>query len=210
MMMKEYENKLYKEGIDLIAGIDEVGRGPLVGSVVACAVILPKDFYDERIKDSKKLSEKKRNELYELIKEKAISIGIGMCDNKEIDKINILEASKKAMLKAIDNLDVKPKHLLIDALKLDTNINQTPIVKGDQKSISIASASIVAKVIRDEMMYKLDKKYPMYGFATNKGYPTKKHIEAIKKYGIINEHRKTFKPICLYYKDKLDKNKIGV
>lgn len=209
MIMKEFENKLYKEGIDLIAGIDEVGRGPLVGSVVACAVILPKDFYDERIKDSKKISEKKRNELYELIKEKAISIGIGMCDNKEIDKINILEASKKAMLKAINNLDVKPKHLLIDALTLDTNINQTSIIKGDQKSISIASASIVAKVIRDEMMYKLDEKYPMYGFATNKGYPTKKHIEAINKYGIITEHRKTFKPIC-FYKEKLDKNKIGV
>ena len=189
--MKEYENELYNKGINYIAGLDEVGRGPLVGSVVTAAVILPKDFYDERINDSKKLTEKKRELLYDVIMEKAISVGIGMSSEKVIDKINILEATKKAMLEAINDLSIKPEHLLIDALKIDTSIPQTAIIKGDQKSISIAAASVIAKVTRDRMMIELDKKYPMYGYKKHKGYPTKAHIEAIHKYGLIEGYRKT-------------------
>lgn len=193
--MKEYENELYKNGITLIAGIDEVGRGPLVGPVVTAAVILPKNFYDERINDSKKLTEKKREELYNVIKENALSIGIGICSEKVIDEINILQATKKAMIMAVNDLKVKPEHLLIDAVKLDIDVPSTSIIKGDAKSISIASASIIAKVTRDRMMYELDKKYPEYDFKSNKGYGTKKHIEAIYKYGVLKEHRKTFAPI---------------
>ena len=193
--MKDFENELYKKGIKYIAGIDEVGRGPLVGPVVCAAVILPKDYYDERINDSKKLTEKKREMLYDVIFENAISIGIGISSEKVIDKINILEATKKAMLEAIDNLSVKPEHLLIDAVKLDIDIPQTSIIKGDAKSLSIAAASIIAKVTRDRMLIELDKKYPMYDFIHNKGYGTKKHIEAIYKYGVLKEHRRSFEPI---------------
>ncbi len=193
--MKEYENELYKKGITLIAGVDEVGRGPLVGPVVTAAVILPADFYDERINDSKKLSEKKRELLYSVIYENAISIGIGISSNEVIDEINILEATKKAMKEAINNLSVKPEHVLIDAVKLDIDIPSTSIIKGDAKSESIAAASIIAKVTRDRMMVELDKLHPEYDFKNNKGYGTKKHIEAIYKYGILNEHRKTFAPI---------------
>ena len=193
--MKEYENELYNKGIILIAGVDEVGRGPLVGPVVTAAVILPKDFYDERINDSKKLSEKKRELLYSVIYENAISIGIGISSNEVIDEINILEATKKAMKEAINNLSVKPEHVLIDAVKLDINIPSTSIIKGDAKSQSIAAASIIAKVTRDRMMVELDKLHPEYDFKHNKGYGTKKHIEAIYKYGILKEHRKTFAPI---------------
>ena len=193
--MKEYEIELYKQGINYIAGIDEVGRGPLIGPVVTAAVILPKDFYDERINDSKKLTEKKRELLYEVIMENAISVGIGMSSNEVIDEINILEATKKAMLEAINNLSITPEHLLIDAVKLDTKIPQTPIIKGDAKSLSIAAASIIAKVTRDRMLIEMDKKYPEYDFKHNKGYGTKKHIEAIYKYGVLKEHRKSFEPI---------------
>lgn len=199
--MKEmlfYENDLFNSGINYIAGIDEVGRGPLVGPVVAAAVILPKKFYDERINDSKKLSEKMRNELYEIICADAISVGIGVVSNERIDKINIYEATKEAMREAVSNLGVKPEYLLIDAMKLDIDIPSLSIIKGDSKSQSIAAASIVAKVTRDKMMYELDKIYPMYDFANNKGYGTKKHIEAIQKYGIISEHRKSFKPVSNY------------
>ncbi len=199
--MKEmlfYENDLYNSGINYIAGIDEVGRGPLVGPVVAAAVILPKKFYDERINDSKKLSEKMRNELYEIICADAVSVGIGVVSNERIDKINIYEATKEAMREAVSNLGVKPEYLLIDAMKLDIDIPSLSIIKGDSKSQSIAAASIVAKVTRDKMMYELDKIYPMYDFANNKGYGTKKHIEAIQKYGIISEHRKSFKPVSNY------------
>ena len=193
--MKEYENELYKTGIKYIGGVDEVGRGPLVGPVVTACVILPVNFYDERINDSKKLSEKKREELYNVIKENAISIGIGESSEKVIDKINILEATKKAMKEAIKNCSVKPEHLLIDAVKLDIDIPSTSIIKGDAKSQSIAAASIIAKVTRDRMMYELDKKHPEYDFAKNKGYGTKKHIEALYKYGPLKEHRKTFEPV---------------
>ena len=193
--MKEYESELYKNGINLIAGVDEVGRGPLVGPVVCAAVILTKDFFDERINDSKKLTEKKRELLYDVIYENAISVGIGMCTNEEIDEINILEATKKAMKEAINNLSVKPEHVLIDAVKLDIDIPSTSIIKGDAKSESIAAASIIAKVTRDRMLVELDKLHPEYDFKHNKGYGTKKHIEAIYKYGVLKEHRKTFAPI---------------
>lgn len=193
--MKEFETELYNNGINFIAGIDEVGRGPLVGPVVTAAVILPKDFYDERINDSKKLTEKKRELLYDVIMENAISVGIGMSSPEVIDEINILNATKKAMIEAVNNLSIKPEHLLIDAVKLDIDIPQTSIIKGDAKSESIAAASIIAKVTRDRMMVELDKKYPMYDFKHNKGYGTKKHIEALYEYGPIKEHRKSFAPV---------------
>ena len=198
--MKEFETELYNNGINFIAGIDEVGRGPLVGPVVTAAVILPKDFYDERINDSKKLTEKKRELLYDVIMENAISVGIGISSEDVIDEINILNATKRAMLEAVNNLSVKPEHLLIDAVKLNTDISQTSIIKGDAKSESIAAASIIAKVTRDRMMVELDKIHPEYDFKHNKGYGTKKHIEAIRKYGIIKEHRKTFAPCDEYVK----------
>ena len=198
--MKEFENELYESGIKYIAGIDEVGRGPLVGPVVTAAVILPRDFYDERINDSKKLTEKKRELLYDVIMENAISVGIGISSEDVIDEINILNATKRAMLEAVNNLSVKPEHLLIDAVKLNADIPQTSIIKGDAKSESIAAASIIAKVTRDRMMIELDKIHPEYDFKHNKGYGTKKHIEAIRKYGIIKEHRKTFAPCDEYVK----------
>lgn len=198
--MREYEEELNSKGINLIAGVDEVGRGPLIGSVVAAAVILPSGFYMSEINDSKKLSEKKREELYPIIMEKAISVGIGVVDSETIDRVNILNATKMAMKMAINNLSVKPEHVLIDAVKLDIDIPYTAIIKGDAKSESIAAASIVAKVYRDNMMKELDKEYPMYDFKSNKGYGTKKHIEAIKKYGVLKEHRKTFKPVSDYVK----------
>lgn len=193
--MKEFEDELYLKGINYIAGVDEVGRGPLVGPVVTAAVILPKDFVDERINDSKKLTEKKRELLYDVIMENAISVGIGMSSNEVIDEINILEATKKAMIEAISNLNVKPEHILIDAVKLNVDIPSTSIIKGDAKSQSIAAASIIAKVTRDRMMVELDKEHPEYDFKHNKGYGTKKHIDAIYKYGVLPEHRKTFAPI---------------
>ena len=190
--MKEFETELYNNGINFIAGIDEVGRGPLVGPVVTAAVILPKDFYDERINDSKKLTEKKRELLYDVIMENALSVGIGMSSPEVIDEINILNATKKAMIEAINNLSVKPEHLLIDAVKLDIDIPQTSIIKGDAKSESIAAASIIAKVTRDRMMVEYAKKYPQYGFESNKGYGSASHIEAIKTIGPCEIHRKTF------------------
>ena len=194
--MLEYENELYEEGITLIAGVDEVGRGPLVGPVVTAAVILPKGYYNEYIKDSKKLSEKKRNELFDIIMRDAISVSIGIKDNKVIDKENIYQATKLAMYDAINNLKVKPEYVLIDAMKLeDLSIPSKSIVKGDAKSESIAAASIIAKVTRDNMMYDLDKKFPEYGFKNHKGYPTKAHLDAIKKYGILDNYRFTFGPV---------------
>ncbi len=200
--MKEYEQELYDKGITLIAGVDEVGRGPLVGPVVTSAVILPVDYYDERINDSKKITEKKREMLFDVIKENALSIGIGISSEKVIDEINILEATKKAMKEAINNLDIKPEHVLIDAVKLDIDIPSTSIIKGDAKSQSIAAASIIAKVTRDRMMIELDKEHPEYDFKHNKGYGTKKHIEAIYKYGVLDNHRKTFEPIASIVSEK--------
>ncbi len=193
--MLEYENELYNKGINLIAGVDEVGRGPLIGPVVASAVILPPHFFNKDIKDSKKLTEKKREKLYDVIVENAISIGIGIVYEDKIDEVNIYEATKIAMKMAIDNLKVKPEHILIDAMKLDIGINSTSIIKGDALSESIASASIIAKVTRDRLMIEMDKEYPMYDLKNNKGYGTKKHIEALKQYGPCKYHRKTFKPV---------------
>ena len=198
--MKEYENELYNQGIELIAGVDEVGRGPLAGPVVCACVILPKDYYNEEINDSKKISEKKREKLYDIIMQNALSVGIGISSEKIIDEINILEATKRAMKEAINNSKIKPQHVLIDAVKLDIDIPSTSIIKGDAKSQSIAASSIIAKVTRDRMMDELDKKYPQYMFSKNKGYGTKAHIEAIRKYGIIDEHRKSFAPCSEYVK----------
>lgn len=201
----KYEKELNEKGITLIAGVDEVGRGPLIGPVVAAAVILPKDYHLEGLTDSKKLSEKKREYFYEIIKKEAISIGIGVVDEKKIDEINIYEATKVAMKEAINNLDVKPEHILIDAMPLDLDIPTTSIIKGDLLSITISAASVIAKVTRDHMLYVIDKEYPMYDLKNNKGYGTKKHIEAIKKYGITKYHRLSYKPVS-DYKNKINNN----
>ena len=200
----KYENELYSKGINYIGGVDEVGRGPLIGSVVAACVVLPKDFVLEGLTDSKKLSEKKRDEYFQIINEKAIAIGIGIVDEKKIDEVNIYEATKIAMKEAIKNTNIKLEHVLIDAMPLDIEVPTTSIIKGDSKSISIAAASVIAKVTRDRMMYDLDKVYPMYDLANNKGYGTKKHIEAIKKYGITKYHRLSFKPVSDYRDNILD------
>lgn len=194
----KYERELIDKGITLIAGVDEVGRGPLVGPVVAACVVLPLKFNLDGLTDSKKLSEKKRDYFFEEIKKQALGIGIGIIDEKKIDEVNIYEATKLAMTQAISNCTVKPEHILIDAMPLDIDIPTTSIIKGDLKSITISAASVIAKVTRDRMMYELDEKYPMYGFKKNKGYPTKAHVEAIKKYGIIDEHRKSYGPVRDY------------
>ena len=191
----EYERELIKKGIKLIAGVDEVGRGPLVGPVVTAAVILPVNYKLEGLTDSKKLTPKKRDKFYDIIMNDAISVSIGMKDNNVIDEVNIYEATKLAMMDAISGLNVKPEHVLIDAMPLDLDIPHTSIIKGDAKSLSIAAASVIAKVTRDRMMDELDIKYPMYNFKKNKGYPTKEHIEAINKYGIIDGYRKTYGPV---------------
>lgn len=193
--MNQYETQLNNNKIKIIAGVDEAGRGPLVGPVVAAAVILPLGYQNDNINDSKKITPKKREIIYELIKRDALSIGISIVDNETIDQINILEATKKAMKEAINNLDIKPEHVLIDAVKLDLDINSTSIIKGDAKSVSIAAASIIAKVTRDKIMDKLDIAFPEYGFKSHKGYATKKHLEMIKKHGLLDNYRFTFKPI---------------
>ena len=198
-----YEKELINKGITLIAGVDEVGRGPLVGPVVAAAVILPINYKLDGLTDSKKLTEKKRNKFYEILMRDAISIGIGMKDAKVIDEVNIYEATKLAMIDAINNLKIKPEHVLIDAMPLSISIPTTSIIKGDAKSLSIAAASVIAKVTRDKLMYELDYQYPMYNYKKNKGYPTKEHIEAINKYGINEYYRKTYGPV----KDYLENNK---
>ena len=196
--MYEYEENLYKEGYNFIAGTDEAGRGPLVGPVVAGCVVFPKGYKNDLINDSKKLTEKKREALYDIILKDALSVGIGIVSAKEIDEINIYEASRKAMIEAYKeaNKKIKIEYLLTDAMPITTlDIPVLKIIKGDAKSVTIAAASIVAKVTRDRMLLELDKKYPEYGFKSHKGYPTKKHLEAIEKYGIFDEYRKTYKPI---------------
>ena len=198
---RKYERELIDEGITFIAGVDEVGRGPLVGPVVTACVVLPNDFKLEGLTDSKKLTEKKREQFFDIIMENALGVGIGIKDENIIDEVNIYEATKLAMYEAIEKCPCKIEHVLIDAMKLENlNIPSTSIIKGDLKSISISAASVIAKVTRDRMLDELDKKYPMYDFKNNKGYPTKKHVDAIKEYGIIKEHRKTFKPVCDYVK----------
>lgn len=191
----EFETKYYNQGIEYIAGVDEVGRGPLAGPVVAAAVIMPKGFYIEGITDSKKLSEKKRNEFEKLILENAISVGISFMSEKVIDEINIYEASRKAMIDAISKLNPIPEIVLVDAMPLDIEVKTESIIKGDEKSFMIACASIVAKQTRDRFMDELALKYPEYGFEKHKGYPTKYHKEALKKYGVLDIHRKTYKPV---------------
>ena len=201
----QYEKELINNGIKVIAGVDEVGRGPLVGNVVACCVVLPLNYQLEGLTDSKKLSEKKRDKFYEILKKDALAIGIGRVSEKEIDELNIYQATKKAMTIAINeaNKQIKIEHILIDAMPLDLEIPTTSIIKGDAKSLTIAAASVIAKVERDREMYELDKKYPMYDFKHNKGYGTKKHLEAIEKYGIIKEHRLSYEPVFLH-KDKIN------
>ena len=190
----KYEEELYEQGYKFIAGTDEVGRGPLVGPVVAAAVILPVDYKLEGLTDSKKLSEKKRNMYYDIIKRDAISYGIGIVDAKTIDEINIYEASRLAMVNAIDALEVTPDYILSDAMPLPYE-NSKAIIHGDALSESIAAASVIAKVTRDAMMYELDKKYPEYDFKSHKGYPTKKHLENLEKYGILDNYRLSYKPV---------------
>ena len=192
--LKEIEEKLYEQGNKYICGIDEAGRGPLAGPVVVAAVIMPKDSMIEGVNDSKKISEKKREKLYEEITSTAIAWGVGIIDQKEIDKINILNATKKGLTTALKELEIKPNLILVDALtNIDTlGITYQSIIKGDAKCYSIAAASIIAKVTRDRIMRQWDEIYPEYGFEKHKGYGTKAHIAAIKEYGICPLHRKSF------------------
>lgn len=191
--MHEKENELIKKGYKLIAGVDEAGRGPLAGPVYAAAVILPEDVRIDGINDSKKLSEKKREELFEKITAQAVSYCIYSVDEKIIDEVNILNATHQAMNGAVDGLDIKPDYVIIDGNSIKgMEIPHETIVKGDAKSISIAAASILAKVSRDRYITEISEKYPEYGFEKHKGYGTKAHYEAIEKYGICDIHRKTF------------------
>ncbi|HFI0329364.1 TPA: ribonuclease HII [Streptococcus suis] len=190
-----YEKALYENGVELIAGIDEVGRGPLAGPVVAAAVILPKGCKIRYLNDSKKIPKSKHEGIYNEIIEHAVAVGVGVKDAAVIDQVNIYEATKLAMLEALGQLVQEPEHLLIDAMKLDTSIPQTSIIKGDANSLSIAAASIVAKVTRDKMMADYDKEFSGYGFAKNAGYGTSEHLEGLNKLGITPIHRKTFEPI---------------
>lgn len=193
--LKEIENYIHEEeGLEYICGIDEAGRGPLAGPVVIASVIMPKDSMIEGVNDSKKVSEKKREALYDQIINEAIAYGIGIIDQKEIDELNILNATKKGLTEALKALEVKPERILVDALNgIDTlGIPYTSIIKGDAKSYSIAAASIIAKVTRDRIMREWDNLYPMYGFEKHKGYGTKMHIDAIKEYGICPLHRLSF------------------
>ena len=193
--MLAYEKECYARGMELIAGVDEVGRGPLAGPVVAAAVILPKACKIPGLNDSKKIPKSKHKEIYEAVLQNAIAIGIGVKDNHVIDQVNIYEATKLAMMEAIGQLDPQPQHLLIDAMKLDLPISQTSIIKGDANSLSIAAASIVAKVTRDQMMEEFDKEYPGYDFAQNAGYGTAKHLAGLHKLGVTPIHRRSFEPV---------------
>lgn len=196
--MLRYEKELYQQGYQAIAGIDEVGRGPLAGPVVTACVILPKNCKIKHLNDSKKIPKNHHEEIYQEILARALGIGIGIVDNNVIDQINIYEATKVGMLQAIKQLKgevTKPDYLLIDAMHLETSIPQQSLIKGDANSLSIAAASIVAKVTRDRMMADYANDYPGYAFEKNVGYGTKEHLEGLKKYGITPIHRKTFEPI---------------
>ena len=193
--MLAYEKECYARGIELIAGVDEVGRGPLAGPVVAAAVILPKGSKIPGLNDSKKIPKSKHKEIYEAVLQNAIAIGIGIKDNQVIDQVNIYEATKLAMMEAIGQLDLQPQHLLIDAMKLDLPISQTSIIKGDANSLSIAAASIVAKVTRDQMMEEFDREYPGYDFAKNAGYGTANHLAGLHQLGVTPIHRRSFEPV---------------
>ena len=193
--MLAYEKELYAQGIHLIAGVDEVGRGPLAGPVVVAAVILPENCKIPGLNDSKKIPKSKHKEIYEAVLQNAIAIGIGVKDNQVIDQVNIYEATKLAMMEAIGQLEPQPQHLLIDAMKLDLPISQTSIIKGDANSLSIAAASIVAKVTRDQMMEEFDKEYPGYDFAKNAGYGTANHLAGLDQLGVTPIHRRSFEPV---------------
>lgn len=199
MDLWQYEKQLYNQGVNVIGGTDEAGRGPLYGPVVAACVVLPRNFKLDGLTDSKKLSEKKRNQFYDYIVENTI-YGIGIVSPEEIDKINIYEASRQAMITAIRQVQKKMslEYVLSDAMPIDIDIPVMPIIKGDAKSISIAAASVIAKVTRDRILYEIDQKHPEYGFKNHKGYPTKKHLEAINKYGLIDGYRKTYGPVKNY------------
>lgn len=187
-----FDRELRAQGYRYICGIDEAGRGPLAGPVSVCAVVMDLDEMIEGVNDSKKVSPKKRDMLFDTVREKAISYKCVMLDSKVIDEINILEATKKAMREAVDGLSVKPDLILVDAVKIDFGVETRPIIKGDATSYSIASASIIAKVSRDRLMEEYDKTYPEYGFAKHKGYGTAEHIKAIKEHGATPIHRRTF------------------
>lgn len=193
--LRSIEKRLWSEGYELIAGVDEAGRGPLVGPVVAGAVILPKDYDLEGLNDSKQLSEKKRNQYYEMIKKEAIAIGIGIVDAKTIDEINIYEASRLAMKLALENLEVSPDYILTDAMPIELDTPLEAIIHGDALSISIAAGSVIAKVTRDRLMEEFDKIHPEYEFKNHKGYPTKRHLELLSKYGPLENYRFTYKPV---------------
>lgn len=191
-----FEREMMQKGYQFIGGVDEVGRGPLAGPVVSAAVILPPETKIPDINDSKKLSAQKREYLFEIIQEKAISVGIGIVSVKDIDMLNILQATYMSMRHAVKQLNPQPQYLLLDAVHVPgLSIEQKGIVKGDQKSISIAAASIIAKVTRDRMMLEIDDAYPQYGFAKHKGYGTKQHLDALRKYGVCPIHRKSFAPV---------------
>ena len=199
----ENEKRLWNSGYENVVGCDEAGRGPLFGPVVAASVILPHNFVLEGLNDSKKLTEKKREEYYPIIMENALAVGISIVSAKEIDQINIYEASRQGMLRAIDSTKMKPDYIITDAMPLDgfTNIPHEAIIKGDAKSITIAAASVIAKVTRDKLMYEEDKKHPEYEFGKHKGYPTKKHIELLNKYGIIDGYRHKYGPVKKYIEE---------
>lgn len=201
-----YEKDLQSKGYNLIAGCDEAGRGPLCGPVVAAAVILPQNYHLEGLNDSKQMSEKKREELFPIIKKDAISYGIGIVDNKKIDEINIYEASRLAMMIALDNLEVKPDYIITDAMPLPKYSNSMAIIKGDAKSASIAASSVIAKVTRDHIMNEIDSIYPMYNFKKHKGYPTKEHLANLEKYGILDIYRLTYKPVAKLWRQTNEKN----
>lgn len=190
-----YEKSLYARGIELIAGVDEVGRGPLAGPVVAAAVILPKLCKIKGLNDSKKIPKSKHEAIYNQVMKEAVAVGIGIKDNYVIDDVNIYEATKLSMIEAIEKLNPQPEHLLIDAMNLDLPIEQTSIIKGDANSLSIAAASIVAKVTRDKMMADYEQEFLGYAFAKNAGYGTKEHLSGIDKFGVTPIHRRSFEPI---------------
>lgn len=206
--MLDLEKEYYSEKVKVIVGVDEAGRGPLCGPVVAAACILPKGYHNEHINDSKKLTEKKREIAYQEITNDALAYGVGIVDANRIDEINIYQATKEAMSKAINQINISYDLILTDAMKLENQkVEVVPIIKGDAKAESIAAASIIAKVTRDHMLEEMDKKYPQYGFISHKGYGTKKHIEAIKKFGIIKGfHRETYEPIKSMIKEKTQNN----
>ncbi|QPS71854.1 ribonuclease HII [Lactococcus garvieae] len=193
--MLAFERQAYAQGFEHVAGIDEVGRGPLAGPVVTAAVILPKNCKISGLNDSKKIPKSKHEAIFNEVQEKALAIGIGLVDNDTIDQVNIYQATKIAMLQAIEKLEVAPQCLLIDAMELDINLPQKSIIKGDAKSASIAAASIVAKVTRDRLMTDYAQKYPYYDFEHNAGYGTAKHLAGLEVYGITPIHRKSYEPI---------------